>query len=208
MRGMRRRPSPLQSVGAVLLVAVLAAGCADDADADPEPTTSSSDEPTNEPTEEPTEEPAEGPVAGSGAEIDPADVEAWCGAITPEQLSAATGYEVVAIEPRGSGLTTCRADLSGSEVDVWWGAEPSSRSFEKFEASWEKPAGVYDPTTISLDSEQPAVVALQEVPATAFAATVVEGSNVQARVSALVEQDADPGELSDIAQQVLAVYFA
>ncbi len=158
---------------------------------------------------EPTETPADGPARRlPGADIDPADVDAWCGAITPEQLSAATGYDVVAIEPRGSGLTVCRAELSDLEVDIWWGAEHSRKSFEKFEASWEKPAGVYDASTVDLDSGQPAVIALQEIPPTAFAATVVDGSNVQARVSALAAQDADPEELATIAQQVLAVYFA
>lgn len=206
---MRRRPAPILSLGAALLVALLGAGCADGTEPVDEPSTSaSSGTPTDEPTQEPAEEPAEGPVAGAGADIDPADVEAWCGAITPEQLSAATGYEVVAIEPRGSGLTTCRADLAGSEVNVWWGAEPTERSFERFEASWDRPAGVYDPSTITLDSGQPAVVALQEVPPTAFAATVVDGSNVQALVSALVEQDADNEALAEVARQVLAVYFA
>lgn len=202
---MRRRPAPLLSLVAAVLVTLLA-GCADDTEPVDEPTAST---PTaDEPTSEATEETVEGPVAGAGAAIDPADVDAWCGAITPEQLSAATGYEVVAIEPRGSGLTTCRADVSGSEVDVWWGVEPTKKSFERFEASWERPAGVYDPSTITLDSGQPAVVALQEVPPTGFAATVVDGSNVQALVSALVEQDADPEVLADVAQQVLAVYFA
>ena len=197
---MRRRPSPIQSVGAALAVVLLSAGCADDTEPTDEPTTSASD--GRRPRSR------RGPVAGSGADIDPADVDAWCGAITPEQLSAATGYDVVAIEPRGSGLTVCRAELSDLEVDIWWGAEPSRKSFEKFEASWEKPAGVYDASTVDLDSGQPAVIALQEVPPTAFAATVVDGSNVQARVSALAAQDADPEELAAIAQQVLAVYFA
>lgn len=205
---MRRRPSPLRSAAAAVLVCLLATACSGGSDADPddgEPTTAETADPEASASEEPAPEPL---VAGSGAGIDPGDTDAWCGAITPAQLSAATGYDVVAIEPRGSGLTVCRADLAELEVDIWWGSEGTARSFEQFEASWEKPAGVYDPTTITLDSGQPAVVALQDVPPTAFAATVVDGTNVQARVSALVEQDADPADLATIAEQVLAVYFA
>lgn len=204
---MRRRASPLHPAAAAVLVCLLATACGG-GDADPEgdePTSSESSSPEPGGSQEPAPEPL---VAGSGAGIDPKDSDAWCGAITPQQLSAATGYDVVAIEPRGSGLTVCRADLAELEVDIWWGSERTRRSFEQFEASWEKPAGVYDPTTITLDGGQPAVVALQDVPPTAFAATVVDGSNVQARVSALVEQDADPADLATIAEQVLAVYFA
>lgn len=181
-----------------MLVCLLATACSDGSDVDPEGGASA--EPT---TAEPAPEPL---VAGSGAGIDPGDTDAWCGAITPEQLSAATGYDVVAIELRGSGLTVCRAELAEPEVDIWWGSEGTGRSFEQLEASWERPAGVYDPTTITLGSGQPAVVALQDVPPTAFASTVVDGTNVQALVSALVEQDGDPADLATVAEQVLAVY--
>lgn len=206
MRGMRR-PSPIQSVGAALLVVLLSAGCADDTEPVDEPTTSTSasDDPTSE---SPTDEPTEGPVAGSGADIDPADVEAWCGAVTPEQLAAATGYEVDAVETYGSGTGTCNADLPGSEVTLSWGAEATKQSFERYAAGYDKPAGVYEPSDITLDGGQPAVVALQPGVRAAFAGTVVDGQVTEVRVTALVAQDADPEELGQIAQQVLAVYFA
>ena len=66
VRGMRRRPSPIQSVGAALLVVLLSAGCADDSEPTDEPSTSATDEPTEEPTDEPTEEPTEEPVGSWG----------------------------------------------------------------------------------------------------------------------------------------------
>lgn len=207
VRGMRRRPSPFLAVGAALLVVLLSAGCADDTEPVDEPTSSAS--PSEEPTsDEPTEEPAEGPVAGSGAEVDPADVEAWCGAVTPEQLAAATGFEVAAVETYGSGIGTCNADLPGSEITVSWGAEATKQSFERYAAGFDKPAGIYEPSDLTLDGGQPAVVALQPGVKAAFAGTVVDGQVTQVRVTALVAQDADPEELGEIARQVLAVYFA
>lgn len=211
MRGMRRRPSPIQSVGATLLVVLLGAGCADDAEPTDDPTTSdspSSEAPTEEPTQEPTEGSAEGPVAGAGAEIAPEDVEAWCGAVTPEQLAAATGYEVEAVETYGSGIQTCNADLPGSEVTLTWGAEATKQSYERYAAGFDKPAGVYEPTEVALGSGTPSVVAIQPGVRAAFAGTVVDGRLTQVRVTALVAQDADPEELGEIARQVLAVYVA
>lgn len=146
----------------VLLVALLGAACGGGSDTEPE-----GDVPA---TTEPAPEAAEGPVAGSGAGLDPADVEAWCAAVTPDQLAAATDVEVVAVEATGTTTTTCRADVPGSELDVWWGFEDTGKSFES------------------------------------YAGTVVDGRVVQALVSGVVLTDADPGELAEIAQQVLAVY--
>jgi hypothetical protein len=199
---MRRRPSPIRSVGAALLVvALLGAGCADDGEPVDEPTSSTST------TEEPTEEPSQGPVAGSGAGIDPADGAAWCGAITAEQLAGATGYEVTEVASDGDGVQSCTADLPGSELLLTWGSEPTGKSFKQYAASYDRPAGVYAPTTITLDNGQPAVVAPRPDSPTAFAGTVADGRLVQVTVSGVVAMDADPDELADVATQVLAVYF-
>ncbi|GAA5113359.1 hypothetical protein GCM10023339_17610 [Alloalcanivorax gelatiniphagus] len=205
---MRRRASRLQSVGAALVVVLLAAGCSDDTEPD-EPTTQSpsSDSPTGSPTEDPTEEPAEGPVAGTGAGIDPGDVKAWCGAVTPEQLSAATGFEVAGVASADAGVQSCTADLPGTELLLTWGSEPTKKSFEQYAAGYDRPAGVYAPTTTTLAGGQPVVVAPRPDSPTAFAGTVVDGRLVQVAVSGVVAVDADPDDLGEVASQVLAVYF-
>lgn len=206
MGSMRRRPSPCLSLGAALLIGLLGAGCSGDT----EPT-----EPTDEPTtsqspsesESPTVDATETPVAGSGAAVDPADAAAWCGAITPEQLAGATGYEVAEVASDGEGVQACTADLPGSELLLTWGSEPTRKSFEQYAASYDRPAGVYAPTTITLDGGQPAVVAPRPDSPTAFAGTVADGRLVQVTVSGVAAMDADPDELADVATQVLAVYF-
>ena len=210
VRSMRRRPSPIRSVGAALLVvALLGAGCADDGGPADEPTgsTSPTEEPTEEPTADPTEEPSQGPVAGSGAGIDPADGAAWCGAVTPEQLAAATGFEVAAVATDGDGVQTCTADLPGTELLVTWGSERTKKSFETYAASYDRPAGVYAPTASTLDGGQPVVVAPRPDSPAAFAGTVVDGRLVQVAVSGVVALDADSDDLGEVARQVLAVYF-
>lgn len=198
-----QRRSVAQRVGAALLVGLLCAGCADD----PEPEdvdTTSEPEPSSE---SPVETAVETPVAGSGADVDPADATAWCGAITPEQLAGLTGFEVEGVDDFGTGLTTCGGNLPGVDLRISWGGEPTRKSFEQLEASYAKPAGVYESSTVELDGGQEAVVALQPSVRTAFAGTVVDGRHTQVVVSAVAAQDADPAELGEMARQILAVYF-
>lgn len=204
---MRRRHSPLLSVGSALLVAVLGlAGCADDGEPADEPTT----EPTTSesPSGSETPDAVETPVAGAGADIDPTDLGSWCGAITPEQLSGAAGVEVADITSVGDGVQACTADLPGVELTITWGSEPTKQSFDRYAASFERPAGVYETSDVTLDGGQPAVVAVQDGVRTAFAGTVLDGRTTQVAVIAVADQDSDPQQLGDLAQQLLAVYFA
>jgi hypothetical protein len=204
---MRRGPSPLRSAAATVLVCLLATACSDGSDADPEdgastePTTSASSEASE------SEEPAPGPlVAGSGAGIDPANADAWCGAITPEQLTGLLGVEVAAVDPSGAGVQQCTADLPGSGYLVTWGAERTGKSFERYAAGFDRPPGVHDPRTITLDGGKPAVLAPRPESPTAFAGTVVDGRLVQVAISGVVATDADSEELAEMAGQILAVY--
>lgn len=202
---MRRRPSPFLSVGAALLVGLLATGCADDT----EPT-----EPTDEPTtsgspsasDTPIPDATETPVAGSGASIDPEDAEAWCGAVTPAQLAGATGVEVAAVESGGDGVQACGADVPDALRVIIWGSEPTRKTFDQYAASFERPAGVYEPSTITLDGGQPVVVAPRPGSPTAYAGTVVDGRLVQVVVNARVDLEEDSEELGEVARQILAVY--
>lgn len=204
---MRRRPSPLRSAAAAVLVCLLATACGGDADteegAPAGPATSETSNTEPDGSQEPAPEPL---VAGAGAGIDPADTAGWCGAVTPEQLSAATGYDVAAVDDFGQGLTTCDADLPGVELRISWGSEPTQKSFERYEAGFDRPADVYETSTTTLGDEQPAVVALQPGVRTAFAGTVADGRLTQVVVIAVAAQEADPVELGDIARQLLAVY--
>lgn len=201
---MRRRPSPILSVGTAVLVGLLSAGCADDE--------TPADGPTSEPTpsssesETPTTEPTETPVAGAGAQIDPKDATAWCGAVTPEQLAGLTTYEVAGIDAAGTDVQTCTADLPDSELLITWGSEPTKKSFEQYAASFDRPVGVYAPSTITLDGGQPAVVAPRPASPTAYAGTVVDGQLFQVVVSGVTVLDADSDDLGEMARQVLAVY--
>lgn len=188
------RPAPLLSLGAALLVAVLGlASCADGGGPADEPTTQTSDA-------------VETPVAGSGAGIDPTDLGSWCGAITPEQLSGASGLEVADITSDGDGVQACTADLPGAELLITWGSETTTKSFERYAADFDRPAGLYEVTEVSLAGDQPAVVAVQDGVRTAFTGTVLDGRTTQVAVIAVADQDADTQELGDLAQQLLAVY--
>lgn len=191
-----------RAVGAALLVGLLCAGCADD----PEPEEGGATaEPTATTSDSPSETAAGTPIAGAGAEVDPTDAQAWCGAVTPEQLAALTGFEVSEVQADGDGVQTCGADLPGVELMITWGAEPTKKSFEQYAGSFDRPAGVRERTDITL-GDQPAVVATQETPPTAFAGTVVDGRLVQVLVTGVVATDADPADLGEKARQLLAVY--
>ena len=202
---MRRRPSPLLSVGAAVLVALLT-GCADDSGPDAEPTS----EPTTSESPSGSESPdaVETPVAGSGADVDPADLTSWCGAITPAQVAGATGFEVAEVTGDGEGVQSCDADLPGAELLITWGSESTGKSFERYAAGFDRPAGVYESSEVTLDGGQPAVVALQDTARSAVAGTVVDGRLTQVAVIPVGLQDADPQELGEVARQMLAVYFA
>jgi hypothetical protein len=204
------RPAALPSLAAALLVGLLAAGCGgseeDRADGATEDPTASASPDDSEP--EATEPSGDTPVAGAGADVDPSDPQAWCGAVTADQLGALTDYEVVDVYASGDGLQTCVADLPGNELLLTWGTEPTKKSFEHYAAGFDKPAGVYEPTVVTLGEGRPAVLALRPDTPTAFAGTVVDGRVVQVSVAGVVVQDADSDELAEMARQVLAAYVA
>lgn len=188
-------------VPALLVVATVSAGCGGEAD----PT--GPEQPSSQaPSSSATDGADELPVAGAGADVDPADAGAWCGAVTPAQLGGAAGFEVAAIRSDGAGVQSCTADLPGAELVITWGSEPTRKSFERYAAGFDRPAGVYDATDVTLASGQPAVVALQDSSTTAFAGTVADGRLIQVTVIAVAAQDADLSSLGEAAQQVLAVY--
>ena len=207
---MRHRPAALPSLAAALLVGLLATGCGG---GEEDPTDGATEAPTTSASPEDTEpagaEPIDGgPVAGAGADVDPSDPQAWCGAVTAEQLGALTAYEVADVYASGDGLQTCVADLPGNELLLTWGTEPTKKTFEQYAARFEKPAGVYEPTVVTLGGGQSAVVAPRPDTPTAFAGTVVDGRVVEVAVAGVVVQDADSDELAEMAKQVLAAYVA
>lgn len=191
-----------RSVAALLLVSLVSTGCG--GGSEPEDTPAVTDPPSSSSEEEGTGTP-EGPVPGAGADIDPSDAEAWCGAVGAQQLAAASGWEVEAIDSYGTGVGTCSASLPDNEVSATWGSEETSKSFDRYAASFDKPAGTYEVTEVDLGG-QPALVALQPDATTAFAGTVEDGRLTQVVLVGLVDQDADPAELGEVARQVLAVY--
>jgi hypothetical protein len=193
-----------QALGTALLVGLLCAGCADD----PEPGGGGTAAPSPTTSDSPTDPAAGTPVAGSGADLDPSDPQSWCSAVTAAQLGALTDYEVADVYASGDGLQSCVADLPGNELLLTWGTEPTKKSFEQYAAGFDKPAGVYEPSVISLGEGQSAVVAPRPDTPTAFAGTVVDGRVVQVSVAGVVVQDADSDELAEMARQVLAAYVA
>lgn len=192
----------LHRLAAALFLLALVGGCS--SDGDPVDTTPSSSAGAATATTEPNS--VEGPVAGSGAAISPADVDAWCGAITAEQLTALTGFEVVGVATYGEGVGICHGELPDVDLNVSWGSELTRKSAEQYEASWAKPAGVYDVTTSTVRG-QAVITATQEVPANAFAGTVSDGRLVQATVTSVAAGDSiTPAQVAEMAQRIVAVY--
>ncbi|QBX55105.1 hypothetical protein EXE58_06300 [Nocardioides seonyuensis] len=198
----------------LLLVGAMSAGCTDE----PEPTegsdkssASSSETPSETPSKSETpnegETTGEGPVAGAGAGLSPENAKEWCGVITPEQLSALTGYEVTGVWGRREGVNTCSTELPGLELNITWGSEPTKKSFEQYAAGWDRPAGVFDVAEVELPNGRPAVVATQPVPETGHAGAVVDGRVIQVLVSEVIPDEASTVEdLGAMARQILAVY--
>ena len=185
-----------------LLVAAVSAGCTDA----PEPIERSEDSSAS-PSETPSGTPddsagtGEGPVAGSGASLSPEDRATWCGVVTADQLSALTGYEVTEVRGEERGLRSCSAELPDLELQITWGSEPTGKTFEKYAAGWERPAGVYDVSEVELPGGQPAVVATQAVPQAGHAGTVLDGQVVQVLVAEVVPDDATTvDDLGDVAE--------
>jgi hypothetical protein len=193
-----------RSVAALLLVGLVSTGCGGGSEPEETPTGTDSPSSPSSPTEEQTGT-ADGPVPGAGADTDPSDAEAWCGAVSAQQLAAASGWEVEAIDSYGSGIGTCSASLPGNEVSVTWGSEETSKSFDRYAAGFDTPPGTYEVTDVDLGG-QPALVVLQPKATAAFAGTVEDGRLTEVRLIGLVDQDADPAELGEVARQVLAVY--
>ena len=108
----------------------------------------------------------------------------------------------------GADLQTCVADLPGNELLLGWGAQPTEQSFEEYVARLEDGSGDLDAHPVELGDGRPAVVAWGPGAPSAFAGTVVDGRVVQVSVAGVVDQDADPEALGDMARQVLAVYVA
>lgn len=182
------------------LVLPLALGCTggDDPSGDPDPT----DGPT------PTGSGATaGPVAGSGAGLSPDDPAAWCGAVTAAQLTALTGFEVSAVDSRGTGVATCEAELPGVDLRLEWGSEATRQTPERYAAGWSRPAGVFTVTPVSLPGRASGVRATTPSPRRATAGAVVDGRLVEVTVVAVAADDTVTAEdLGAMAEQVLAVY--
>ena len=189
----------------LLLAGAVSAGCTDA----PEPI-----ERTEEPSPSSSVTPDEGgttgagPVAGSGAGLSPKNGKQWCSAVTADQLSALTGFEVTQVWGRTDGLNSCSTELPGLELMISWGSERTSESFEKYAAGWERPPGVFDVTELDLSGGRPAVLATQSAPQeAAYAGTVIDGRVVEVTVAEVI-----PGEettlehLGAVAEQILAVY--
>jgi hypothetical protein len=206
---MRRHRLP--AVLVPLLLAAALAGCG--SDDEPEDASSpASPTPTSSTPQsgEPTRDAGQGPVAGSGAALSPAKAEQWCAAVTPEQLTALTGFEVVDVSVLGKGVSTCRAELSGFDLEISWGSESTRESQEQYAASWTRPAGVYEVTDLTLAGGQPAVAATAASPRNAAAGFVSGGRLVEARVVAFGAEDDTTGadDLAGIAEALVAVYAA
>lgn len=186
---------------AVVLFTLLAAGCS--GDDDPEPDKGSS--PTERVTSGSTAAPSSELVAGSGAGLSPDDLEAWCAAITAEQLTEATRVEVVSVGVLGAG---CSAEAKDFSVQIIWKGEATSLTSQQYEASWRKPAGVFAVRPVSLDSGAAGASATAESPVQARVGVVHEGVLVEARLSIVVPGEAAPTstELAEIGERIVAVY--
>jgi hypothetical protein len=194
---MRRGSSLPKAAGALLLVGLLSSACG--SDADPEDRAAREDPSSDESVEG-------GPVAGAGVGLDPEDVRSWCLAVTPEQLTAVTGAEVADVYSSGDALQTCVANFPGNELLAGWGTEPTKLSFDEYAEELAAQGEGLETETIRLGADQPALVAWSPDAPSAFAGTVADGRIMQVSVSGVLDQDADPEGLGEMARQVLAVY--
>ena len=194
---MRRHLSLSRTAGALVLVGLLGSACGSDT------------EPEDRAAEEAPSSDASvegGPVAGAGAGLDPEDVRSWCLAVTPEQLTALAGAEVADVHSSGDALQTCVANFPDNELLAGWGSEPTELSYDEYAEQLAALGEGQETESVTLGADQPALVAWSPDAPSAYAGTVVEGRIVQVSVSGVLDQDADPEGLGEMARQLLAVY--
>lgn len=190
---------------ALVLTMALATGCTTGADDDDPGDGGETTSPSPAPSEPEPE--GQGPVAGAGAQVSPEDLEAWCGAVTPDQLSALTGYEIEEVLATGARLDDCMAEPSGVELDLVWGSQPSSKSIDEYEALWSRPAGAYEVSRVALDSGTEVVLASQAAARTVRAGTIFEGRRIEVLVMALeADESVTLDDLGAMATQLVSVY--
>lgn len=153
---------------------------------------------------------AGGLVTGAGADVPPEDPAAWCAAVTPEQLTEATGFTVDSVIPSTtvSGDLSCIAELPGVELQIVWYFKDSNETPEKYLASLKNPAGVFDVAPVELPSGAAGASATAETPVQARVGVIHDGGLVEATLSVVMPGDDTPtsAALAAVAEDLVAVY--
>lgn len=151
-----------------------------------------------------------GPEPGSGAGLDPDDAEAWCSAVTPEQLTTLTGHQVTSVKSSelSGERVRCAAVVPGAEVAVLWNAERTDSSLDDLaeEPQWQQRSGS-TVTRTELPNGADALLRTAEVPSQASLGTVADGLELDVTVMYAVPAADVPVERPvSQATQVLSAY--